>query len=458
MQTLLGTLEAMRKAAKAGVYHGVEQRRKNLRALKAEFLRSQKELLSALHEDLGKSEFDGLSTEILMVNDELNCALRNLDGWCAPKKADGGVVNFPSRAYVTAQPLGTVLIYSPWNYPVQLALSPLVGAVAAGNSAVVKPSPLAPATARALARLVGRALPDDLALVTDPSDEVSAALLDEPFDLIFFTGGERFGRHVLECAAKRMTPVVLELGGKSPCIVDASADLDAASKRIVWGKFLNAGQTCVAPDYLLVQKRALAPLCERMERAVKRFYFHAGRLKPGYTRIINRKHFDRLTALLEGGRILCGGNGDRERLLLEPTILLPETADVPAMEEEIFGPVLPVLPFDSLDDAISFVSARPKPLALYHFTRSRRAAERVLRATAAGGGCINDVVMHLAGSGLPFGGVGESGMGRYHGKASFDVFSHHRTILDKPAAFEFPLRYPGLETLKIAAVRTFLLR
>ena len=280
MQTLLGTLEAMRKAAKAGVYHGVEQRRKNLRALKAEFLRSQKELLSALHEDLGKSEFDGLSTEILMVNDELNCALRNLDGWCAPKKADGGVVNFPSRAYVTAQPLGTVLIYSPWNYPVQLALSPLVGAVAAGNSAVVKPSPLAPATARALARLVGRALPDDLALVTDPSDEVSAALLDEPFDLIFFTGGERFGRHVLECAAKRMTPVVLELGGKSPCIVDASADLDAASKRIVWGKFLNAGQTCVAPDYLLVQKRALAPLCERMERAVKRFYFHAGRLKP----------------------------------------------------------------------------------------------------------------------------------------------------------------------------------
>lgn len=458
MQTLLGTLETMRKANAAGIYRGVEERRSHLLSLKAELRRSQKEILAALNEDLGKSAFDSLATEIQMVNDELGCAVRNLGRWCAPSRASGGLVNVPSRAYVLPQPLGVVLIYSPWNYPVQLALSPLVGALAAGNCAVVKPSPFAPETARVLSALVRRALPDDLALVTDPSDEVSAALLDEPFDLIFFTGGAGFGRRVLECASRRMTPVVLELGGKSPCIVDATADLDAAARRIVWGKFLNAGQTCVAPDYLLVQETVFAPLCERMKRMIRRFYYRGGRLKSGYGRIVNKAHFDRLAAFLKDGQILCGGGGDRERLLFGPTLLVPNTADCRVMEEEIFGPVLPVLRFRRLTEAVAFINRRPKPLALYHFTRSRKAADAVLRNTAAGGGCINDVVMHLAGSGLPFGGVGESGMGRYHGKASFDVFSHHRTVLEKPASFEIPLRYPGQDAVKRALIRTLLLR
>jgi acyl-CoA reductase-like NAD-dependent aldehyde dehydrogenase len=335
-----------------------------------------------------------------------------------------------------------VLIISPWNYPFGLALSPLVGAIAAGNCAVIKPSELSPATSAVIADLLNRHFPPELIQVVEGDAAVSQALLRERFDHIFFTGGTRIGQIVMKAAAKHLTPVTLELGGKTPCIVDRDIDLTETAKRIAWGKFLNAGQTCVAPDYLLVQETIQQPLLQALQQAIEDFYGTNPAASPDYGRIINQRQFERLVGLLNSGDIHYGGAFDPDSRYLAPTLMTNLSPEAPVMAEEIFGPILPILTYSSLEEAITLVNERPKPLALYLFSKNPQKQAQVLETTSSGGVCINDTIMHLGVTDLPFGGVGPSGMGRYHGKASFDTFSHFKSVLKRPFWLESGLRYP----------------
>ena len=426
-----------------------------LRLKKAIQAREQK-IMDALLEDFGKCPFDTYTTEILMVLDEINAFVRHLKHWSRPRRASAGLINFPSAGRIYSQPFGCVLVISPWNYPFMLALSPLVGAIAAGNCVILKPSSQTPHTTAVLAELIEDAFqPGHAAVVTGGHDQ-SDRLLELPFDFIFFTGSPSVGKKVMAKAAEHLTPVVLELGGKSPCIVDRSADLETAAKRIVWGKFVNAGQTCVAPDYLLADRRITALLLENIKREITAFYYQDGRLSQDYPRIINAKHFARLSNLLSCGEVFCGGELYPEENRIAPTVLVGVSPDSAVMQEEIFGPVLPVLEVDRIEEAIDFVNSRPKPLALYCFTASKQVMRQVLKNTSSGGGCINDTVMHVSSERLPFGGVGASGMGRYHGKASFETFSHFRSILHKPVRMEMRVKYPPHDENKIKRVKKLL--
>ena len=349
---------------------------------------------------------------------------------------------WPGRGFVDPEPYGVALIIGPWNYPVQLLLAPLIGALAAGNCVVLKPSEFAPRTAAALARLIEAIYPEDYVTVVEGERETAEALLRERFNAIFFTGSTSVGRLVMAAAAQHLTPVTLELGGKSPCIVCADAPLDTTARRIVWGKFLNAGQTCVAPDFVLVDRRIRDGLLAAMQRAVRAFYGQDPQKSPDYGRIVNRRHIDRLAGYLRSGQPIEGGRWDAQDLYFAPTILTDVAPDAPVMQEEIFGPILPVLEFDRIENALEMLRERPTPLALYLFTPDRSVQERVLRATRSGGVCINDTLTHIVGSGLPFGGLGESGLGAYHGRASFDCFSHFRSVLRRSLAIDPALRYP----------------
>jgi len=341
---------------------------------------------------------------------------------------------------IYSEPYGVVLIISPWNYPFQLAIAPLVGALTAGNCAVLKPSNHSPKTSEVIAEMLGKAFPEEYIAVVLGGREANKDLLAQKFDYIFFTGGPAVGRFVMEAAAKHLTPVTLELGGKSPCIVDATAKIDLAAKRIVWGKFINAGQTCVAPDYVFVQKGVKEKLLASMAKYISKFFSKTYEQK--FPKIVNEKHFQRLLGLMESGDIYCGGKSDPKINRIEPTILDNVSWESPIMQEEIFGPLLPVLEFEDLEDVVKQVNARPKPLALYLFTTSKANEKHILTSISHGGGCINDTVVHLATPYLPFGGVGESGMGSYHGKASFDTFSHKKSIMKKSNLIDIPLRYP----------------
>jgi aldehyde dehydrogenase (NAD+) len=352
------------------------------------------------------------------------------------------LIAWPARAFVRPEPLGIALVIGPWNYPLQLLLSPLIGAMAAGCCAVLKPSEFAPHTAAAIERLIGSNYPAEYLTVAIGGRDVAEALLLEKFDAIFFTGGTRAGREVMAAASRHLTPVTLELGGKSPCIVCADTPLQAAARRIVWGKFMNAGQTCVAPDFILADRRILNPLVQAMKMAIQEFYGSDPRKSPSYGRIVNRRHVERLAALLADGRIVHGGRHDLADLYVEPTLLTEVPAGAPVMQEEIFGPILPVLEFEELHEALALLQHRPTPLALYLFTRDRAVQNRVLASTRSGGVCINDTVLHMIGKGLPFGGLGDSGMGAYHGRASFDCFTHRRPVLRRTFALDLPLRYP----------------
>ena len=420
-----------------------------LRRLRAELIAREAELCEAVSADFGRSAFDTVTCELMQVQEEIDTALRNLAHWAAPQKAEGGLWNLPSCAAVCPQPRGVVLILSPWNYPILLALAPLVGAVAAGNCVLLRPSQRTANTARALEGLLRASFPAGWAAAVLGGHAVSDRLLTGRFDLIFFTGSAPVGRRVMRAAAEHLTPVVLELGGKSPCIVDETAEIESAARRIVWGKFLNAGQTCVAPDYLLVQRPAADRLAEALCREIGRMGYD----RPGaLPQIITEEHTRRIAALIAGERVIAGGGVFPQERRLEPTLLYPVSPDAPCMCEEIFGPVLPVLVCDTLDEAVALIRSREQPLALYHFSRDPARIRRVLRGTSAGGGCVNDVILHAASAGLPFGGVGMSGMGRYHGKASFDLFSNPRSLLLKPARLELPLRYPPHSAWKERAV------
>ncbi len=399
-------------------------------------------LFEALARDLGKPSFESYGGETGLVQREISHTLRRLRSWARPQRVRTPLAYVPAACRVHPVPRGSSLIIGPWNFPVQLLCVPLVGAIAAGNCSVLKPSPLAPNTARALACLIAEHFDPAYITVVEGGIETAQHLLDLPFDHIFFTGSPSAGRNVMAAAARRLTPVTLELGGKNPCIVDADCDLDVAARRITWGKLFNAGQSCVAVDYLLADRRIKDELVERIAACIREFYGDDPSASPDLARIVNQDHAERLARLLDRGRIVTGGRVDAEARYVAPTVIDGLTGSEPIMEDEIFGPLLPVIGYETLDEAVAFVNRRPNPLALYLFTRDRRRQQAVLRATASGGACVNDTVIQETITGLPFGGAGASGIGSYHGRTSFDAFSHFRSVVRRGFRFDSRLRYP----------------
>lgn len=389
-----------------------------------------------------------------MVLEEIRCHRRHLAQWMRGKRAVTPAAQLPAKSFLSPEPYGVVLILAPWNYPIQLCLLPLVGAISAGNCAVIKPSAYAPAASTAIAQLIASVFDPAYVAVVEGGRAENSALLEERFDYIFFTGSAAVGKVVMQAAAAHLTPVTLELGGKSPAIVDETANLRLAARRIAFGKVLNAGQTCVAPDYLLIHRSVKDAFVQAYRQALQEF-FPDGSLDALPT-VINRKHFDRIERLLCGQTVLIGGQSDPARLRIAPTLLDETDPESPIMQEEIFGPVLPMIAYDRLDDAIDFVRARPRPLALYLFTGNRRAERRILDSCSFGGGCINDTIIHLATTRMPFGGVGASGMGSYHGRQSFDTFTHQRSIVKKSTLLDLRLRCHPYSDRKLRLIRRFL--
>lgn len=431
-----------RQFFQSGATHSFDFRRKQLQKLHNAIQIHETALITALHSDLRKSPTEAYATEIGVVLSEIRHALHHLPSWMKSRRRRAPLLAWPARATLLFEPYGVVLIIGPWNYPLQLLLAPLVGAIAAGNCSILKPSEFAPHTASAIGELVAAAFPPEYLTVVSGGRPVAEALLREKFDHIFFTGSTTIGRAVMTAAAQHLTPVTLELGGKCPCLVCADTPINTTARRIVWGKFLNAGQTCVAPDFLLVDRRVRQELVEAMKRALIEFYGNDPQKSPDYGRIINRKHFDRLAAHLGAGHVIHGGQHDAADLFISPTLMTNLSAEAPLMQEEIFGPILPILEFDALEDALEMLRNKPVPLALYLFCQDRRMQNRVVKGTRSGGICINDTVAHIIGKDLPFGGLGESGFGSYHGKASFDCFTHQRSVLRRSFAFDSRLRYP----------------
>jgi aldehyde dehydrogenase (NAD+) len=440
------TIARQREFFLTGATRSREFRQQNLRALRNALVASETALLDALHADLRKPAAEAYAAEIGMVLGEIRHALCHLDVWMKPERRRAPWLAWPARASLLPEPLGVALIIGPWNYPLQLLLSPLVAAIAAGNCAVLKPSEHAPHTSRVVAEMIAAAFPEDFLTVVEGGRETAEALLGEKFDTIFFTGGTRAGQAVMAAAARHLTPVTLELGGKCPCIVCADAPLETAARRIAWGKFMNAGQTCVAPDHVLVDQRVAAPFLDALKEAILEFYGPDPQRSPDYGRIVNLSHHDRLVRLLGDGKIVTGGGHDAADLYIAPTVLTDLPPDSGAMAEEIFGPILPVLEFTVLDDLLADLRRRPTPLALYLFTRDRCVQQHVIAETRSGGVCINDTVSQILGNDLPFGGLGESGMGAYRGKAGFDAFSHRRAVLRRALRPDPDFRYPPQKT------------
>lgn len=455
--TIAAAVRRQRDFFAAGATRDAGFRREALRKLKEGLLRHEAALLAALRDDLGKPEAEAYLSELAPVMMELNHAIRHVAAWSRPQRVKTPVALFGAKSRIYPEPYGVALIVAPWNYPVLLSLRPLIGALAAGNCAVVKPSELVPGVSAAIARLLADVFPPELVACVEGGVDTATALLDQPFDYLFFTGSPRVGRIVYEKASARLTPVTLELGGKSPCIVAADANLRLAAKRIVWGKLLNGGQTCVAPDYLLVHRSVKDKLIQEIQARAEEA-FGADMLRhERYPRVLNERQFERLAGYLREGRVLYGGRTDERALRIELTLLEPESGDDAVMQEEIFGPILPVLPFDDLSEAIREVNRRPKPLACYLFSESKATQERVIRSIPFGGGCVNDTVIHLSSPHLPFGGVGESGIGRYHGKAGFELFSHRKSILEQTNRFDWPIRY-ATDGRMIRWLKTFVTR
>lgn len=444
-------LQKQRIFFNSGITHDIQWRKSKLKALYTAIKNYQTELFEALKSDLNKSQTEAFSTEIGLVLEEISFALKHVAEWAETKSVPSALLSFPSRSRIYREPYGVVLILSPWNYPVQLALMPLVGAVAAGNCAVVKPSEDSPASSKVLAEIIESCFESEFVNVVLGDKTVSESLLKEKFDYIFFTGSPTVGRIVMKAAAENLIPVTLELGGKSPCIVDETADVQVSARRIVWGKFVNAGQTCVAPDYLLVQKSVKEELLAAMKKEICTFYTESAENNSDYPRIINERHFMRLCEYFKDGQIICGARTNRQTLQIAPTIIDNVSVEAPVMREEIFGPVLPVVTYDELDEVIKFVSDRPRPLALYFFSSDKKRQREIIKTLSFGGGCINDTILHLATPNMPFGGIGNSGMGSYHGKSSFETFSHKKSILHKGFFADLRFRYPpyGSTVLKL---------
>lgn len=449
-------LHTQRAYFQTGDTKDVEFRIRQLKKLYQWITVHEQEIMDALYMDLNKSNFEAYATEIGIVKEEIRYTLKHLRKWAAPKRVPTPITQFPSKSFIYPEPYGIVLIMSPWNYPFQLTIAPLVGAICAGNCAVVKPSAYSPHTTKVIADMLRELFQEKYIAVVEGGRQENQALLNEKFDYIFFTGSVNVGKYVMEKASAHLTPVSLELGGKSPCIVDETADLKLAAKRIVWGKFLNSGQTCVAPDYILVQNSVKDKLVRYMEKYIRKMFGKDPMQNPDYPKMINEKHYDRVLGLIKGENVVTGGCGKRETLQIAPTVLKDVAPDAPVMQEEIFGPVLPVLTYRDISEVERFVADRPKPLALYLFTGSRETADRITENLSFGGGCINDTIIHLATSQMGFGGVGASGMGSYHGKKSFETFSHAKSIVNKSTWMDLPIRYMPYTKGKEKLLRKFL--
>ena len=443
---LLSTpIAAMRQPVSDGATRPRSWRLEQLDRLERAIAERRDAVLKALASDLGKPPVEAYF-ELVAVQQEIQLVRSRLRRWMAPRAVGLPVFLQPGRAEVIREPLGCVLVIGPWNYPFLLSLQPLVSALAAGNTVVLKPSEHAPATSALIADLISAAFPPTTVQVVQGDGPVAQALLQERFDHIFFTGGERVGRLVMEAAARHLTPVTLELGGKSPAVVLRDADLEVSARRLVWGKCLNAGQTCIAPDYLLVDEAVETPLIERLGERISQCFGDDPLASDDLGCLVNQAQFERLHALLEGarsrGQVLFGGQSDASRRRIAPTLIQVDSLDDPLMHEELFGPLLPVLRVNDLNEAIERINQRPKPLALYLFSKQRDAQQQILERTSSGGVCFNDVVMHVSVPDLPFGGVGNSGMGNYHGEAGFRTFSHERSVLRRPFRLDVPFRYP----------------
>ncbi|MFA9558612.1 aldehyde dehydrogenase [Evansella sp. AB-rgal1] len=420
----------------------ITYRQKQLVRLREAIKSREEVILSALKKDLNKSEQEAFITEIGFIYNEIKDVLKNVDYWAAPRRQKTPITHLGSKSYIYQEPYGVALIIAPWNYPFHLAIAPAIGAIAAGNTVIIKPSELTPHTSTVIRELITDTFQEEYVAVVEGDAEVAKELISDKVNYIFFTGSVQVGKKVMEAAAKNLTPVTLELGGKSPAIVMSDANLKLAAKRIVWGKFTNAGQTCIAPDYILVQEKVRRKLLKLLVHYIKKLHGEDVRFNRDYPKIVTEKHVDRLAALIDDEtKVYHGGEYDRVDRYFEPTILANVTEDDPIMGEEIFGPILPVLSFTNDYEAIEFVRRRPSPLALYLFTEDKGNEKYFFESLQFGGGCLNDTIMHIGTPYLPFGGIGESGMGAYHGKYSFDTFSHEKSIVRQTTKFDIPLRY-----------------
>lgn len=451
-----GILKRQREYFAAGHTLSAEARLAALRKLKTALQRHEADLAKALHTDLGKSETESYMCETGLTLSEASWMIRHLRRLMRDRTVPTPLAQFAARSFRSPSPYGNVLIMSPWNYPVLLTLDPLIDAIAAGNTAIVKPSAYAPATAAVLQMILEECFPPEYVCVITGGRAENQALLRQKFDMIFFTGSKAVGKEVLRCVAVHLTPAVLELGGKSPCIVEKSAKIALAAKRTVFGKYLNCGQTCVAPDYILCDESIRDQLLEAIQKEITSQFGADPLANPAYGKIINEKHYHRLMGLIDPAKVVCGGTGDEAAQRIAPTVLKDVTWEDAVMGEEIFGPILPVLTYRDLDAALADIEARPHPLALYLFSEDKALQRRVLDRCHFGGGCLNDTIIHLATSAMPFGGVGESGMGGYHGKTGFEAFSHLRSMVDKKTWMDMPVRYQPYGSLKDKLLRVFL--
>ena len=440
-QEITTIVEAQRAFFRSGETLSLKHRQKALCTLSKALKLWESRIAEALWKDLHKSYEEAYMTELSIVLGEIDNHLRHLKLWMTPKPVATPIKMIPSRSKVMAEPLGCSLIMAPWNYPVQLLLNPLVGAISSGCTAILKPSPYVPHVSKVLEEMIKESFSPEFIAVVQGNREVNTALLEQRFDIIFFTGSPDLGRKVMRAASEHLTPVVLELGGKSPCIVDKDANLTMAARRIAWGKSLNAGQTCIAPDYLLVHADIKEQLISELKKEFTRLHGTNPKESKHFVRIVNERAFDRLVGYIQGADVVMGGEYDREERYIAPTLIDHVDANSPIMEEEIFGPIFPIVTFSTTEEAIRFVTGREKPLALYYFGESKKNIRQVLKHTSSGGSCINDTIMHIANEKLPFGGVGQSGMSAYHGKESFKVFSHHRAVVITPTWLDLPFRY-----------------
>lgn len=456
MDNLQTLLEAQKRFFIAGNTRPISKRVEQLKKLKQLLIDNEQLLIDEVHKDFSKSAFETYVTEIGLVITDINFAIKNIDQWAKVESVSTSLVNFPSKNFIITEPYGCALIISPWNYPILLALQPLVGAIAAGNTAIIKPSELTPHTSTILEKLISEHFNPEYIKVVLGGVEESSALVKMDFDYIFFTGSTKVGKIIMKSAAEKLTPLTLELGGKSPCIVDESANIEISAKRIVWGKFINAGQTCVAPDYLLVQESVKEELLEYIKQGITQLYGENPQESPDFPRIINDAHFNRLNKLLDNGDVFAGGKVDKESRYIAPTILNNITLEDEIMQDEIFGPILPVLSFNKLQECIEIINSRPRPLALYVFTLSQEVEDNLLENVSFGGGAVNDTIAQLGNHHLSFGGVGASGFGSYHGKASFDSFSHQKSVMKKPFWPDLPFRYAPYDNIKLGLVKKVL--
>ena len=443
METLREKINKQREYFSTGETKDINFRIEKLKKLRDVLKSEEEKVFEALKKDLMKSSFESYVTEVAMVYDEINMHIKNIKKWSKKRRVKTPLVQFPAKSFIQLEPYGVVLIIGPFNYPFMLTMDPLIGAIAAGNTAVIKPSESAPETSKILKEILEKVFDEKYVLHVNPErgKEVVEELLKEKFDYIFFTGSATVGKIVMKAASQYLTPVTLELGGKSPCIIDKDCKLELAARRIVWGKLLNSGQTCVAPDYLYVHKDIEEEFIKKLEEEIKNQFGDNPLESEDYSKMVNEREFNRVLSYIDKEKLVFGGNYNRKTFQIEPTILKNVTWDDPVMEREIFGPIFPILTFENLDEVLKVVNSKDKPLALYYFSEDKNKIEKVLNSTSSGGVTINDTLVHVSSSYLPFGGVGNSGMGEYHGKYSFDLFSNKKGVMNRKTFLDLKIRY-----------------